>query len=40
MIASTTPIVAASTASIRNGNWVYQRVAPTIRMMPISVRRV
>ena len=27
-IASTTPMVAASTASTRNGSWVYHRVAP------------
>ena len=39
-MASSTPINAASTASIRNGNWVYQRVAPTMRMIPISVRLV
>lgn len=39
-IASSTPISAASIASTRNGNCVYQRVAPTSRMMPISVRRV
>ena len=30
----------ATTASSRNGSWVYQRVAPTSRMMPTSVRRV
>ena len=36
----TTPMNAASIASNRNGSWVYHRVAPTIRMMPISVRLV
>ena len=40
MIAMTTPISAASIASNRNGSCVYQRLAPTSRMMPISVRRV
>ncbi len=35
--APTTPV---STASIRNGSWVYQRVAPTSRITPTSVRRV
>ena len=30
----------ATTASRRNGSWVYQRVAPTRRMMPTSVRLV
>ena len=39
-MAMRTPSVAATIASTRNGNWVYQRVAPTKRMMPISVRRV
>ena len=32
-----TPVI---TASMRNGTWVYQRVAPTSRMIPTSVRRV
>ncbi|SHY68672.1 Uncharacterised protein [Mycobacteroides abscessus subsp. abscessus] len=40
MTASATPARAAMTASKRNGNCVYQRVAPTRRMMPTSVRRV
>src|SRR5437879_944734 len=34
---STEPIKPATTASSRNGSWVYQRVAPTSRMMPTSV---
>ena len=40
LIAITTPMVASQHRLNRNGSWVYQRVAPTIRMMPISVRRV
>jgi hypothetical protein len=36
----TTPRKAASIASNRNGSWVYQRLAPTSRMIPTSVLRV
>ena len=39
-MAMMTPRVAATMASTKNGSWVYQRVAPTNRMMPTSVRRV
>ena len=39
-MARTAPTTPVTTASMRNGTCVYQRVAPTRRMIPTSVRRV
>ena len=38
--ATTAPTTPVTTASMRNGSWVYQRVAPTSRITPTSTRRV
>ncbi len=38
--AITAPTTPVTTASMRNGNCVYQRVAPTSRITPTSTRRV